>query len=363
MNKEPSIFCLQETKVKRLNQINSESTKKFTIYELIRKKCNGGGLALGVHNDLQPVWVDQGDDEVEVLVVEVWLNDFPIRIVNGYGPQMSDPIERKRKFWEFLEKQVNNARVAGAGIIIQMDGNSHLGPTIIEGDVNVQNVNGKLFCEFLQRNTHLTIINSLPLCEGKLTRIRKTTKGTEKSILDVFVSCDKILPYITSMTIDEKRENALTNFKSIRNQGRVIESDHNSIFLNLSLKFQRLKNERIIFYQFKNKQSQELFKHLTTETNDFTNCFDDLKTHIKRYHTNMTTFRCEECEIIFENETNLNTHDKSIHTGDVSIKCEECNITAETEKDFKKHLEKYHLKEKLIKCEICKITFNSSFKE
>ena len=46
-------------------------------------------------------WVDQGDDEVEVLVVEVWVNEFPIRIINGYGPQLSDSIERKRKFWNF----------------------------------------------------------------------------------------------------------------------------------------------------------------------------------------------------------------------------------------------------------------------
>ena len=122
---------------------------------------------------------------------------------------MSDSIERKRNFWSFIEKQVNNAIVAGAGIIIQMDGNSHLGPTIIEGDVNAQNGNGKLFCDFLLRNTHLTIINSLPICDGK----RKTIKGTEKSILDVFITCDKILPHITSMKIDEERENALTNFK------------------------------------------------------------------------------------------------------------------------------------------------------
>ena len=72
IKKEPSIFCLQETKVKRANQITTESSKKFTIYELIRKKSNGGGLAVGVHKDLQPAWVDQGDDEVEALVVELW---------------------------------------------------------------------------------------------------------------------------------------------------------------------------------------------------------------------------------------------------------------------------------------------------
>ena len=105
-------------------------------------------------------------------MVEVWVNEFPIRIINGYGPQLSDSVERKRKFWNFLEKQVNNAIFAGAGLILQMDGNCHLGPEIIDGYVNEQNANGKLFCEFLRSNPHLTIINSLSLCEGKITRTR-----------------------------------------------------------------------------------------------------------------------------------------------------------------------------------------------
>jgi hypothetical protein len=58
----------------------------------------------------------------------------------------------------------------------------------------------------------LTMINSLPLCEGLITRMRKTTRSVEMSILDVFVTCDKILPYIRKMKIDERRENTLTNF-------------------------------------------------------------------------------------------------------------------------------------------------------
>ena len=36
------------------------------------------------------------------------------------------------------------------------------------------------------------------------TRMRKTTLSLRKSILNVFITCHKILPYITKMTIDEK---------------------------------------------------------------------------------------------------------------------------------------------------------------
>ena len=109
--------------MKRRNQIKNSSARNYTIYELLRKNSGGGGLCIGVHNDLQPVWIAQGDDEVECLAVEVWLNDFPIRIINGYGPQGNDSMERKRKFWDFLEREVNNAIVAGAGLILHMDGN------------------------------------------------------------------------------------------------------------------------------------------------------------------------------------------------------------------------------------------------
>ena len=275
VKEEPSVFSLQETKCKKPNKIRTESTRNYTIYELLRKNSGGGGLCIGVHNDLQPVWIAQGDDEVEVLVVEFWVNEFPIRIVNGYGPQVGDSSERKRKFWEFIEREVANAIVAGAGFLLQMDGNCHLGKELIKDDVNVQNINGKYFKEFLERNPHLTLMNSLPLCEGTITRMRKTTKGLKESILDVFVACDKVTPYATRMVIDEKRVNALTNYSTVKEKGRITESDHNPIFLYLDLLFSKIKNERLEIYQFKNTESQQIFKSLTSNTIDFTNCFDN----------------------------------------------------------------------------------------
>ena len=272
-SEEPSIFCLQETKAKKENQIKTESTKRYTIYELLRKNSNGGGLCVGVLKDLQPCWLSQGDDEVEFITIEVWIDDFPIRVLNAYGPQLGDSKERKDKFWESIETEVKNAEVAGAGFILQMDSNCHLGKDIIKDDVNAQNSNGKLFMKFMERNPSLTIINSLQLCEGTITRMRKTTRGVEKSVLDVFVACDKILPYIERMKVDEKRESGLTNFKAVKKIGRVVESDHNPVIMELKLSFSAIKPERIEVFQFKDKIAQAEFQKLTTDTNDFTDCF------------------------------------------------------------------------------------------
>ena len=99
----PAVFMLQETKMKRAGKLKTETTKDYIIYEMLRKKDKvaGGGLALGVLKALQPAFINEGDDEVETLTVEVWVEDFPIRLVVAYGPQNvdrdNDPNKHKEK--------------------------------------------------------------------------------------------------------------------------------------------------------------------------------------------------------------------------------------------------------------------------
>ena len=95
--------------MKKQNQIKTESIKNFTLYELNMTHSNGGGICIGVYKDFKSVWIAQGDDEVECLVVEVWADEFPIHVLTAYGPQLSDSLERKRKCWDFLEREANNA--------------------------------------------------------------------------------------------------------------------------------------------------------------------------------------------------------------------------------------------------------------
>ena len=151
----------------------------------------------------------------------------------------------REKFWESLEREADNADKAGAGFILQMASNAHMGKGMINNDVNEQNLNGKLFEQSLERMPQLTIINSLSLCEGLITRMRKTTKCVELSILDVFVTCSKILSFILKMNIDEKRENNLTNFNALKKVGRIIETDHSQ--------FSSIKPEQLENFLFKNK--------------------------------------------------------------------------------------------------------------
>ena len=75
---KPSVIFLQETKLGRSGRIKTPSSKKYTWYELHRTKHarkgeKGGGLAIGVINNLEPSWISEGDDDIEALTVEIWL--------------------------------------------------------------------------------------------------------------------------------------------------------------------------------------------------------------------------------------------------------------------------------------------------
>ena len=79
---KPSVFFIEETKYKDGNLFKLEN---YGIYELNRKsRDGGGGLALGVAEELQPAWVRDGDDKVEALSVMISAKDLNIRCCVAY---------------------------------------------------------------------------------------------------------------------------------------------------------------------------------------------------------------------------------------------------------------------------------------
>ena len=144
---------------------------------------------------------------------------------------------------------------------------------MIPGDPRPQNKNGQLFQEFLTRNSELTIVNSLPQCTGLITRRRLKDGVVEESILDFFVVCSLVLPYVSHMVIDERKEHVLTNFSAAKMHGKAIDTDHFTEYLDLDLEIKRQRRSREEILNFKNPESQIVFKKLTSETQQFTSCF------------------------------------------------------------------------------------------
>ena len=287
-HENPAVIFLQETQVKRAGRIQTPSASKFTWYEFNRTKnaekgYKGGGVAIGVHNKLEPSYISEGDDDAEALTVEVWIEDAPIRLICGYGPQEYDGVKRKDKFWSYLHSEVQNAQADGAGVIIQMDGNCWAGSEVIQDDPKPQNNNGRRFHNFLKANQFLNVINALPICDGRFTRIKHTKNGVQKSMIDFFVVCDKMLPFVTKMTIDEKGENILTRYR-----GRVAKSDHRILKLEMDLQFHiQQKHERTVFFNLKNENCQAKFSEIGSKDKRFSTCFyqceESIHTQFKRW--------------------------------------------------------------------------------
>ena len=270
---KPSVFFLEETKFKESGKFKMDN---YTIYELVREsRDGGGGLALGVINELQPAWVREGNDIVEALSVDISIKSMKIRCCVAYGCQESDRVERKEAFWAYLDEEIIFAEQAEAGFVLHFDGNLWAGKDLIPGDPRPQNRNGKMFKDFLDRHPHLSIVNSLPLCEGLITRSRVRDGTLEESILDFFVVCSRVLPHVTKMVIDVDRNHILTNYQQARLGGKAIDTDHATEYMDLDIKVETEKPERIEIYNFKDKDCQRKFRELTSETDLFSKCFED----------------------------------------------------------------------------------------
>ena len=277
---QPSVFFAQETKFRE--EGNIKLGNDYVIYELVRKNGGGGGLALGCLKELNPCWISDGGDKVEVLSVDIFLKSMKIRCCVAYGPQENDNVEKKEMFWEYLDREVEEARKSGAGFVLQFDGNLWAGNHLIPGDPRPQNKNGNYFEQFLNRNPRLTIVNSLSECEGLITRSRVKNGVLEESILDFFIVCSAVLPFVTKMVIDEKKNHILTNYKSAKITGRAVDSDHYTQYLDINIKIVNEKPEKQEIFNFRDSESQELFRTITSETNEFTNCFNGKSTLIEK---------------------------------------------------------------------------------
>ena len=270
---KPSVFFLEETKFRDCGNWKLDN---YIIYELVREsRDGGGGLALGVSKELHPAWVREGDDTVEALSVEISLKNMKIRCCVAYGCQENDLVERKEAFWKYLDEEVNFADESGAGFVMHFDGNLWAGEDLVPGDPRPQNRNGRLFKEFLNRHPHLSIVNALPVCEGLITHRRVRDGKLEESVLDFFVICSRMLPYLTKMVVDVSNNYILTNYQQVKRGGKAVDSDHATEYMDMDIEIESEKPERIEMYNFKNTEAQMKFLELTSETNEFTKCFEN----------------------------------------------------------------------------------------
>ena len=263
-----SVWMMQETKCKLEGRLKLDG---FITYEHLRSDRDGGGLALSVRKELSPALVRDGGETVEALTVNIHLKKMTISCTTAYGPQENADIEKKKLFWNYLGEEANKAKTEGYGFLLQGDLNAWLGFKIIPGDKREQNRNGKMFERFLKENK-LTVVNSLPLCQGLETRRLK--KGVlVESIIDFYVVCEHVLTNVIKMKIDSDRKHILTNYNRVKKGGNAINTDHLTTTLKVNLKVTPEKPIKVEIFNFNDPKGKEKFKTSTTSTNEFSNCF------------------------------------------------------------------------------------------
>ena len=136
---KPSVFFIEETKLKESGKIKFDN---YIVFEKVRKtKVNGGGLAIGCVKELNPTWVREGEEEVEALSIDIFVQNMKIRCCVAYGCQENEEKEKKDLFWSYLDEEVSEASNTRAGLIIQFDGNLWAGDKIVPNDPRSQNKN------------------------------------------------------------------------------------------------------------------------------------------------------------------------------------------------------------------------------
>ena len=283
-NEKPTCFMLQETKVKKAGQFRVEG---YQIFEYVRQNKGGGGIAIGIDNECknEPLLVTQGEDGVEILVVEINVGEMQVRLITGYAPQETDNKEIIATFYSKLEQEIESSQSSNCGTIVELDCNAKLGNSVIDGDPHKMSDNGEMLMGIIQRQ-NMNLVNSSDKCDGTITRKRITKDGIEESVIDYLMVCNNVAPFVESMKIDEDREHVLTKFVSKNGVKKVVESDHNIIFAEFSFTTDRNKEKRIEAYNVRNEENLKIFQSNTDNGNDLTECFKDggsIKTQGKKW--------------------------------------------------------------------------------
>ena len=276
---ECGIFTLQETHYRKKGKLSIEN---WEIFDSIGSKASGGSM-LGAQKALNPILVEEYNEEFELLVVEANINDLEVRIITGYGPQESWSLEDRFPFFQALEEEIAKAGFAGKSIIISLDANSKLGSDNIPNDTHKQSPNGKLFAGIINRHA-LIVINGLKgKSHGVITRKRTTIDGEEKSTIDIVVVSSDLIEEVQSVTTDESKEHCLTSIIKTKKGVKVTQSDHNTIITKFSMKWHmKNKSQKTNLFNLKNVEGQNKFLELTSKTGILSNIFKDKNFDIEK---------------------------------------------------------------------------------
>ena len=109
-----SVWTMQETKSSEPNKL---SMTDFVVFEKVRDQREGGGVAIAARKELNPVLTAEGEDSIEAITIDIHPSKIVISCTSAYGPQLKETIDKKSKFWAYLDKRADEAWQEGKGFI------------------------------------------------------------------------------------------------------------------------------------------------------------------------------------------------------------------------------------------------------
>ena len=273
----PSIFFIQETKFMRKGLYKAQDYK---IFGNIRP-TGGGSILTGIHQNLNPILISDGhEDNIEILVVEGRIQERNCRFINAYGPQEFADLDKRIQFYARLEEEIIKAKMQNSMICLELDANAKLGGEIIFNDPHKRSPNGELLLGIIVRN-NLVVCNATALCEGLLTRTRKTVNGLETSIIDFLIVCEELFQHMDAMKVDDENEYPIESCTKNGKNVKVTRTDHNMLIGTFKLKVnEKVLEERKEIFKYNDDEGQKRFMELTSK-NTLTKCFDEEKDILK----------------------------------------------------------------------------------
>ena len=189
----------------------------YQIFENVRKNRKGGGLLTAAIDDINPVLINCGSEENEILTIQVKVNENKIRVINAYGPQEDADINKLISFWQDIEAQIISAKTNNCMILLQLDANAKVGTKYIKEDPNQISDNGRIMMDIIERQ-NLELANSSEKCVGTITRERVLDDKIEKSAIDFLIICEKMKEFLDEMIIDEERKFVLKRYIKQKNK-------------------------------------------------------------------------------------------------------------------------------------------------
>ena len=200
-----------------------------------------------------------------------------IRIINAYGPQEDDGNPKVYKFWQDIEQEILTAKDENCLVVIQLDANAKIGKENLKDDPNNVTKNGKILLDVVERQ-NLTIVNTLDLCKGVITRERASATKSEKSVIDYVVVCEDMKNYLEEMVIDDDRIYALTKYAGTMGSKKKVVSDHNIMYCKFSILFDCAPPQiRKELFNFKSMEGQKAFFEKTSSSVELSNSFSEIR--------------------------------------------------------------------------------------